>query len=205
MAGCAVNHVLKSVMLVKIVVVCALITIESSFVPFPAALVALTVKAYIPTVVGVPEIMPVSASVKPVGKDEPVSRVHVMGVSPVAASVWLYAVPAVPLVNVSVVIVGDVMIVIEKIFLLFPMSLVALTWNVDVPDVVGVPEITPSVESVKPVGNVPVSMSQIMGVSPVAVNVWLYTVPVFPSGNVAVVIVGAVPPPRRRLSHSFPR
>jgi hypothetical protein len=74
------------------------------------------------------------------------------------------------------------------------MALAALTVNVDVPVVVGVPEITPVVGArLKPVGNAPLSTLHVMGASPVAVTVRLYAVPLVPSGNVEVVIVGAVP------------
>jgi hypothetical protein len=74
---------------------------------------------------------------------------HVMGVSPVAVKVWLYAVPTVPPDNDVVVMVGDVpvppldAIVIESGFVLLPVALAALTVNSDVPAVVGVPEIIP--------------------------------------------------------------
>jgi hypothetical protein len=56
--------------------------------------------------VGVPEIT-LLESVKPPGND-PLSTLHVIGVVPEAASVWLYAVPTVPPANVVVVIVGAV-------------------------------------------------------------------------------------------------
>ena len=62
-------------------------------------------------------------------------------------------------------------IVIDNCFVLLPAELAALTVNVDVPAVVGVPEITPAAESVKPAGNVPLSMLHVMGVVPVAVTV----------------------------------
>jgi hypothetical protein len=86
----------------------AVMVIESGFVALPVLLIALTVKSDSPSVVGVPEIMPVvSARLKPAGK-LPLSIFHVMGVSPVAASVWLYAVPTTPLGNSAVVIAGFV-------------------------------------------------------------------------------------------------
>jgi hypothetical protein len=84
----------------------AAITIESAFVPLPAALAALTVKVNVSAADGVPEITPAAESVKPPGKLP--SLLHVMGASPVAASVWLYAVPTVPPGNAVVVTVGAV-------------------------------------------------------------------------------------------------
>jgi hypothetical protein len=62
------------------------ITIESAFVPFPVALVALTVKLNVFAVAGVPEITPAVERVKPLGND-PVSMLHVIGVLPVAVNV----------------------------------------------------------------------------------------------------------------------
>ena len=84
-------------------------------------------------------------------------------------------------------------ITIDNAFVPLPVALVALTVKLDVPAVVGVPAITPAVESVNPSGNDPVSMLHVIGVSPVAVSVWLYAVPTVPLGNDAVVTVGAVP------------
>ena len=85
----------------------------------------------------------------------------------------------------------SVEIVMDNCFVLLPAALVALTVKVDVPAVVGVPEIALPVR-LKPAGNVPFSRLHVMGVSPVAASVWLYAVPVVPFGNVVVVIVGAV-------------
>jgi len=92
--------------------------------------------------------------------------------------------------------------VIDNCLVSLPAALAALTVNVDVFAVVGVPEIAPAVESVKPVGNAPESRVHVMGVSPLAANVWLYAVFTVPLGNDVVVIVGAVgavpssPPPQ---------
>ena len=55
---------------------------------------------------GVPDIV-LPERDKPSG-NVPLSMLHVMGVSPVAASVWLYAVPTVPPDKESVVIAGAV-------------------------------------------------------------------------------------------------
>ena len=98
-----------------------------------------------------------------------------------------------PLGNDTVVITGlpAGAIVIVNCFVWFPAALVALTMKVDSPTVVGFPEITPAVERFKFVGNVPLSRVHVMGVSPVAVSVKLYSVPTAPSNNVVVVMVGA--------------
>ena len=56
---------------------------------FPAVFVALTVKVNGPSTVGTPVIAPVDAfRLKPVGS-EPVVTVQVIGVVPVAVSLWL--------------------------------------------------------------------------------------------------------------------
>jgi len=49
----------------------------------------------------------------------------------------------------------------------------ALTVKLNVPAAVGVPEITPPLERLKPPGRVPLAMLHVMGVSPLAVRVWL--------------------------------
>jgi hypothetical protein len=169
---------------------------DNCLVPFPAELTALTVKLDVPAAVGSPDITPVSARLKPAG-NEPLSRLHVMGVTPVAASVWLYAVPTVPPGNVAVVIVGEAAtIVMDNSLVPFPAELAALTVKLDVPSpsAVGVPEIVPvSSARLKPAGNVPLSRCHVMGVSPLAASVWLYATPTVPPGNVVVVIAGAPP------------
>jgi len=67
----------------------AVITIVIAIVSFPAELDALTVKLGVPTAVGVPVIIPVSASrLKPAGR-APLTIDHVNGVVPVAVNLWL--------------------------------------------------------------------------------------------------------------------
>ena len=67
----------------------AVITMLKAFVLFPAALVALTEKVNVPAAVGVPEITPVfSFKLSPVGS-VPLDIDQVIGVVPVAASLWL--------------------------------------------------------------------------------------------------------------------
>ena len=68
---------------------CDTISMLSALVSLPEALVAFTVKLAVSTVVGVPLITPVSlSSERPAGK-LPLSMLQVIGVSPVAARVWL--------------------------------------------------------------------------------------------------------------------
>jgi len=64
----------------------AVMTILMSLVLFPAALIALTVKAYVPIAVGMPVIVPVvSFKLIPVGS-VPLDIDQVIGVVPVAVS-----------------------------------------------------------------------------------------------------------------------
>jgi hypothetical protein len=62
------------------------IVIENDETSLPALLIALTEKLYVPAVVGVPEIVPLPKRFKPAG-NAPLSRLHVMGASPLALSV----------------------------------------------------------------------------------------------------------------------
>ena len=64
-------------------------TMLIALVTFPAEFAALTVKLYVFAAVGVPVIAPVEAfKFKPVGS-VPLDIFHVIGVVPVALSVWL--------------------------------------------------------------------------------------------------------------------
>jgi hypothetical protein len=82
-------------------------------------------------------------------------------------------------------------IVMENSLVSLPTELVAFTVKVFVSATVGVPEITPAVERVKPAGNEPLSRLHVMGAVPVARSVRLYAVPtVPPPANDVVVIFG---------------
>jgi len=64
------------------------ILISSTFFAILALFSAFTVKLKDPSLAGVPDITPSSERVRPGGK-LPSSRLHIMGVSPVASSDWL--------------------------------------------------------------------------------------------------------------------
>ena len=67
----------------------SVITILMLLVAFPAEFVALTVKLDVPIAVGIPVIVPVDAfKLKPVGS-VPLDIDQVIGVVPVALSLWL--------------------------------------------------------------------------------------------------------------------
>jgi hypothetical protein len=78
----------------------------NSSVSLPAAFEAVTVKLYVPVVVGVPEITPVVVLRDRPAGNSPSDTLHVMGSVPVAARVCLYDVPTVPPGNDVVVILG---------------------------------------------------------------------------------------------------
>ena len=74
-------------------------------------------------------------------------------------------------------------------FVSLPTLLPAFTVKVNVPAVVGVPEMVLP-ERVKPAGRLPLSMLQVMGAAPVAARVWLYASPTLPPDRVVVVMAG---------------
>src|SRR5437764_938706 len=139
-------------------------------------------------------MVPSAASDRPAGS-EPVVVDHVYPpVPPVAATVWLYAAPTVPLGSDAVVTVNGA----GEIVMLSALVAVALelsfTWTVkfDVPAAVGVPLIVPSAASDRPAGSEPVVVDQVYPPDPpLAASVWLYPTPTVPLGSDAVETVGA--------------
>jgi hypothetical protein len=79
--------------------------------------------------------------------------------------------------------------VIDKALVSDPAMLVAFTVKLNVPKVVGVPDIIPEGDSVSPSGKLPDSTVHVI-VSPVAVSVWSYDVPTAPSAKECVVMDG---------------
>ena len=70
------------------------------------------------------------------------------------------------------VIVGGAAMTMLKALVPFPAEFVALTVKLNVPIVVGVPDITPVVSfKLKPAGSTRLDMDQVIGVVPVAVSV----------------------------------
>jgi hypothetical protein len=82
-------------------------------------------------------------------------------------------VPTLPLGSSVVVIFGGAVIVIDNTFVALPAALVALTVKLEVPCAVGVPDITPAVDRLSPVGSVPLCNDHVIGVEPVADSVVL--------------------------------
>ena len=92
--------------------------------------------------------------------------------------------------GVETVAPAALIMIIDKTFSSFPAALLALTVKLKLPAAVGVPEITPFVDSSNPLGKLPPCNDHVIGVSPVAARVWLYAVLTVPLGKVVVVIVG---------------
>lgn len=173
----------------------------SAFVPVCAGLlwsVTCTVKFAVPFgPVGVPVIFPVESIASPAGK-LPALMLNVSVPSPpVAATVWLYAVPSVPAGSVVVVIdggAGRFTVTANACVAVCTGLLPSVTFTVKfaVPvGPVGVPEMSPALLIVNPAGNEPALTLNASGASPVATTCWLYAAPSVPAGSVVVVIVGA--------------
>jgi hypothetical protein len=150
----------------------------------PLSLTA-TVKVAVPVAVGVPEITPAFESVNPAGKLPDASDHVYPGVPPVALSVALYELPFFPTARlVDVIDSPEAEIVSDScadaVSAGDALSVTA-TVKVAVPLAVGVPEITPALESVSPAGKLPDASDHVYpGVPPVALSVVAYELPTIP-------------------------
>jgi hypothetical protein len=162
--------------------------------------VAFTVKLKEPEAVGVPEIVPDEESARPPG-NAPVLMLQLYGVvPPFAASVVEYAVPTCPEGTETVLIctgvtaaatvrVNDLVVVCA----VGVVESVTLAVKLKEPDAVGVPEIVPAEDSVRPPGKAPALMLQLYGVvPPLAASVVVYAVPTCPEGTETVLICTGV-------------
>ena len=130
--------------------------------------VTLTVKLFGPAAVGVPDIVPPEARVKPEGSD-PFDTDHEYGGDPPAApSACEYATPITPagsdemvILNAAGLIVSDRAAVTET-----DARSTARTVKLLDPVAPGVPEIVPSAERLNPVGNDPLVTDHEYGGSP---------------------------------------
>ena len=184
-------------------------TMLNAFVAVPPP-VTCTVKLDVPAVVGVPLKTPAEDSVSPAGSVPEVTDQLYGGVPPVAASVWLYALPTVPAGSGLTVVIDSAAgsTVTANAFVAVPPP-VTCTVKLDVPAALGVPLKTPAEDSVNPAGSVPEVTDQLYGgVPPVAASVWLYALPTVPAGSGLTVVIDsaagstvtanafvAVPPP----------
>jgi hypothetical protein len=127
-----------------------------------------TVNVAVPLAVGVPEITPALESDRPAGRLPEASNHEYPGVPPVALSVALYELPlfAAPrLVDVIVSLLGAAAFTVidseaDCICAGDPLSC-TVTVNVAVPLAVGVPEITPALDSAKPAGSFPEAIDHV--------------------------------------------
>jgi hypothetical protein len=151
------------------------------------------VKAKTPGAVGVPLIMPPEDSARPSG-NAPEARDHVYGVvPPVAVNVCEYAPPTLPEGRDVVVIESGGGSTVRANDFVAVRDALSRTWTVKfaVPAVVGVPLITPALDTVSQVG-APVTDHVYGGVPPVAARLWEYAVPTVPfeRGDSVVIASG---------------
>ena len=150
----------------------------SALVAVCAPAVTRTVKLDVPAAVGVPAITPVPAfSVSPAGS-VPLASDHVYGgIPPLAVSVVEYATPCVPPGRAVVVIdtAGGAATTMLSALVALCAPAVTRAVMLNVPDAVGVPEITPvPAVRVMPAGSAPLAIDQLYGgVPPVAARVAL--------------------------------
>ena len=152
-----------------------IITVYACIAVPPTLSLSMIVKVYVPAVVGVPEMMPVTgASERPTG-NVPTDTDQVNGdVPPVIPRVWLYDSPTSLFGSVRVVITkAGLMVIINGLVAVAPILSVTMIVKLKVPAVVGVPAIAP-VDGVRvsPAGSKPVESDQVYGTAPpIAVRV----------------------------------
>ena len=124
--------------------------------------VALTVKLDVPAVVGVPVMLPLAANANPAGSAPAVIDQVIGAVPPVDCSAALYVELTIPFGSVVVVmlIVAAVIVMLRLAVAVRFAASFTCTVKLDVPAVVGVPEIVFPLR-VKPAGRVPAVMLQL--------------------------------------------
>ena len=130
---------------------------------------AVTVKLEAPAVVGVPEIAPALLRVNPAGRVPVVTLQAAVPTPPVDCNAALYAVPTTPLGTDAVVMASKALIVMLKDWVAVSwgeLESVAVTLKVEVPAVVGEPEIMPELPKFNPPGKVPVVKLQVIAPLP---------------------------------------
>jgi hypothetical protein len=160
--------------------------------------ITFTVKLELPALVGVPEIMPAPDSVSPAGRVPEATDQLYAWVPPAALNAALYPLPSRPAESVVVVIVSCGAPIVSEIAAVCvcagELLSVTATVKFELPLAVGVPEITPAFDSVRPAGRLPEEIDHVYpGVPPLALSVKLYATPTCPAPSVVVLIVnGAV-------------
>jgi hypothetical protein len=181
---------------------------------------ARTVKNEVPTVAGVPLINPALDNVKPAGSVPEVIVQLYGAVPPAAVSVWEYGVRFTPVGRGDAVVIASCIAidnVLDAVCTGVPLS-ATCTIKLRFPALVGVPLITPELDSVRPAGKAPDVIVQLYGAVPPAANkVSEYAVPAMPvergdvvlmetgaaagkAPDVIVQLYGAVPPAANKVS-----
>ena len=150
----------------------------------------------VPAAVGVPVTVPLPPNVRPAG-NEPAEMDHVYGAVPPVTVRFCgaYAAPTVPDESAVAVIVGTDAAAMTICSGCVPerfAASVTFTVKLEVPAVVGVPEIVPLLASVKPVGSDPALIDHVYGGVPPLTPRFCgpYFVPAVPPGREVVAIVG---------------
>ena len=133
---------------------------------------AVSVPLKVPHAVGVPEITPAAVIVKPVGR--PVTAKVGDGL-PLATDAWLYGVPTLPVAGGMLLVnSGASRMVMENAWVASGCKpLDALIVPLKAPTTLGVPWISPSASSVRPVGNPPDVTAKLIVALPDATTMWL--------------------------------
>src|ERR1700756_4392268 len=119
----------------------------------------------VPVCVGVPESVPLAASVRPAGNVPLAREKVVVPMPPLSVKVWLNAAPATPLFTAGVVtgvVWEGVVRGVGEAVPLQPFASVALTVIGKEPVCVGVPESVPLAASVRPAGSVPLASEKVV-------------------------------------------
>ena len=127
----------------------------------PALSVTVTEKEAVPASAGVPVIFPEVDIVSP-GARLPVARDHVNGpLPPLADNEAEYEMPTVPFGSVDVLTASGFLIEMVRFFVVDVAPLTTVTVNETFWDTVGMPLITPAVDSVSPVGRIPPAIDHV--------------------------------------------
>jgi hypothetical protein len=153
----------------------------------------LTVNVDTPTAVGMPAITPLEERERREGRAPEVIAQVYGGTPPAAASVCEYAAPAMPDGKGEVVVItsGGGLMVSVKVWLAEAAALVTVTPNVEVPGVVGVPEIRPKEVNEMPGGSAPEVICHSYGgdAGGHSVSCCEYAVPVTPEGRTGFTLI----------------
>ena len=187
---------------VIVIPVGVLIVMLSSFSALFEPDVAFTVNVDVPAAVGVPEIVPELLSVSPAGRlPEAIDHVTADELTASTAEYDAFTVPAGRLIVVILRLGPPVIVILSSLVALTEPD-TALTVNVDVPAVVGVPEIVPELLSVSPAGRLPEAIDHVTAEESAA-SMAEYDALTVPDGRLVVVILIAGPDPFIVMLNSF--